>query len=131
MLSAPQVFTQAAGTPDEKFGTAQLFSTFAPDEKLSDGYYFTDEWFLEDSSERNDALALLSMQLVAATVDEGIHQLGSKLLQEIWLPRCLAGWLIRSRVADSSRAADRSRVADSWNKPSAIWMKCNNRQAGS
>lgn len=36
---------------------------------LKDDYYYDDKWFSEDSSQRNDALALLSMQLTATALE--------------------------------------------------------------
>ena len=45
------------------------YFTFQPGETLTDDYYYDEEWFSEDSSKRNDALALLSMQLTASALE--------------------------------------------------------------
>jgi len=66
MLAIP---VSAEGTNDT-FGSVSYFSTASPGDELSDSYYYTDDWFFENNSARNDALALVSMQLVAASVDE-------------------------------------------------------------
>ena len=53
------------------FGKSTEYSTFNQENStLNDSYYFSENWFQEEPSERNDALALVSMQLTAAAVEE-------------------------------------------------------------
>ena len=52
-----------------RFGTAEEYSTFEAGTILADAFYYDDNWFLQPASERNDALALISMQLVASAVE--------------------------------------------------------------
>ena len=64
------------------FGKSTEYSTFNSETKdLIDSYYFTDSWFEKDATERNDELALVSMQLVAAAVDCGTDSNVSKFLE--------------------------------------------------
>ena len=67
----------------EVFGKVEEYSTHTPGEILKDSYYYTDYWFDQDPGERNDALALLSMQLVAATVDDDPDGNGAGMLKEL------------------------------------------------
>ena len=55
----------ASQTAEWLTGGVKLASTVSRGEKLSDTYYFTDDWFNEDAATRNDSLALVSMQLTA------------------------------------------------------------------
>lgn len=59
----------AEGEDGMQFGRLEEYSTFQPGNMLKDDYYYDDEWFSEDSSQRNDALALLSMQLTATALE--------------------------------------------------------------
>ena len=52
------------------FGTAEEYSTAAPGNVLKDSFYFDDTWFLRGAeTERNDSLALVSMQLTASALE--------------------------------------------------------------
>ena len=66
-----------------QFGTVEYYSTFDIENTITDGYAYTDDWFFEDSSVRNDALALVSMQLTAAAVDSDPAGLGVAFLKEL------------------------------------------------
>ncbi len=61
----PSVYA-AGPEPDVLTGTVEYYST-AKEERVTDEYTYSDAWFFEDPNERNDALALVSMQLTAAT----------------------------------------------------------------
>ncbi len=57
-----------AQTGDEYvFGTLVEYSTYERGKPLADGFYYSDDWFSESPAQRNDSLALVSMQLVAST----------------------------------------------------------------
>ena len=56
---------------DYRYGTVDLYSTSSAGEILHDSYYYTDGWFLSDPYDRNDPLALLSMQMTAAVCEKG------------------------------------------------------------
>ena len=60
-------------TAEEKsgylYGNMEYYSTVSG-EYISNGYYYTDQWFQEDASVRNDSLALVSAQLSSAAVDD-------------------------------------------------------------
>lgn len=73
---------QADGGADQ-FGTWQGYSTYAVGETFSDSFYYTDDWFLTDPAQQNDALALLSMQLTAAAVEGTSDGFGADLLQKL------------------------------------------------
>ena len=64
------------------FGKATEYSTFNSETKdLKDSYYYTDSWFEKDATERNDELALVSMQLTAAAVNCGSDSNVNKFLE--------------------------------------------------
>ena len=68
----------------ETFDTAEWYSTFASgQELLQDGVYFSDEWFAQDPAAENKALALSSMQLVAAALDETEDNKGEAMLKTL------------------------------------------------
>ena len=94
--AVPSVF---AAEPETLTGTVEYFST---DNRafVEDTYTYSDAWFFEDPAERNDALALVSMQLVAAATDEGK---GIDFLSEL-------GFTASGSVADKAenRNADHS-----------------------
>ena len=73
LLISGSVTPVLADEPNDQFGSVTLFSTASPGSTLNDSYYYTDDWFFESNDVCNDELALVSMQLVAATVDEGGH----------------------------------------------------------
>lgn len=52
-----------------RFGTVEEYSTFESGSILEDAFYYDDNWFTKPGTERNDALALVSMQLVASAVE--------------------------------------------------------------
>ena len=59
------------------FGTAEEYLTFNKS-NVRDSFYYSDDWFNEDPGERNDELALMSMQLTASAVDDDDLEEGSK-----------------------------------------------------
>ena len=42
----------AADTSDEKAGTATIYSTYTSRKKLTDSFYYTDDWFRKDPNEK-------------------------------------------------------------------------------
>ena len=72
-----------ADTPSFKIGTVNYYSTGEGNNIITDSYYYSDEWFFEDPTVRNDALALISMQLTAAAVDDRADGLGPAFLDEL------------------------------------------------
>ena len=60
-----------------------MTSTYTKDSMLTDGYYYSDDWFFEDSAEANDALALASMQLTAAALDDAPDGPGAQFLNKL------------------------------------------------
>ena len=66
-----------------KIGTVNYYSTGEGNNIITDSYYYSDEWFFEDPTVRNDALALISMQLTAAAVDDRADGLGPAFLDEL------------------------------------------------
>ena len=76
----------AYGDPQEDpehFGTAEYYSTYTAGTTIKDSYYFSDDWFLDDPEVQNDALALVSMQLVAAAVDNDENGIGAGFLKSL------------------------------------------------
>ena len=71
MLSFPLTSARAEGDATYRFGTVEEYSTYAPGEMLSDSFAWSDSWFFEAPEDRNDSLALASMQLTAVAVEEG------------------------------------------------------------
>ena len=67
---------------DYQYGKMDVYSTFEAGEVLKDSFYYTDDWFFQKTSERNDALALASMQLVATTLDGSKDGAGAALLKK-------------------------------------------------
>lgn len=67
----------------DHFGTVDEYSTFAPGERLKDSFFYSDDWFLAAPEERNDALALASMQLIATTVEADPGGSAATLLSDL------------------------------------------------
>ena len=66
------------------FGTVTEHSTFNQEsDVLNDSFYFSDSWFKEDPAVRNDALALVSMQLTAAAIDGSADGSGKLMLEQM------------------------------------------------
>ena len=65
------------------YGTLEEISTVDPEVTLKDSFYFSDEWFSQSPEVRNDALALVSMQLAAAAVDDEADGYGTAFLKEL------------------------------------------------
>ena len=59
-----------AKDPEYSFGTMKICSTSADgQQQLVDSYYFSEDWFWGDSFNKNNDLALVSMQLTAAAAE--------------------------------------------------------------
>ena len=58
-------------------------STITPGKMLKDSAYYSDEWFFENPEVRNDELALMSMQLMAASAANDADGVGSAALQSL------------------------------------------------
>ncbi len=67
----------------EVFGVYSAYSTYAAGETIRDSFRWSDHWFEEAPSKRNDSLALLSMQLVAAAVKDEENGAGAGLLRAL------------------------------------------------
>ena len=66
---AQAVFAEDTGDT-AKFGTLEEYSTFEPGKALKDSYYYDDNWFSRPATDgRNDAQALMSMQMVASVIE--------------------------------------------------------------
>ncbi|MBE6725778.1 MAG: hypothetical protein E7576_11415 [Ruminococcaceae bacterium] len=65
----PAAFAETAAGAEPMTGTAEYYSTDAKKNVTGD-YTYSDAWFFADPEERNDELALVSMQLAAAATDE-------------------------------------------------------------
>ena len=65
-----------------RFGTVDLCTTAQEGLYLTDGFFYSDDWFRCDPAVQNDELALLSMQLTAASV-EGENSRGVKMLTDM------------------------------------------------
>ena len=72
----------ASGDADV-FANSTGYSTYAPGEILKDSFYYTDGWFDNVPEQRNDSLALLSMQLAAAAIDDDVSGSGANMLREL------------------------------------------------
>ena len=83
-----------SGSPDsipaDQFGTMDIYSTASPGKVLHDDYRYSDKWFgLPESGEQaqpeneNPALALLSMQMVAAACEDDKDGLGGEFLGKL------------------------------------------------
>ena len=70
--------------PDSyRYGKVDVYSTFEAGEVLKDSFYYSDDWFFQKPDERNDALALASMQLVAATLEGSKDSAGAAFLKKL------------------------------------------------
>jgi Lipase (class 3)./Domain of unknown function. len=87
MLLNISSYVRADGTVTkarDRFGTVEYYSTASPGDSMIDGFYYSDKWFTEgDSYTRNDALALASMQLVAAAIEDDANGKGAAFLKEM------------------------------------------------
>ena len=71
----------------EVFGRLTEYSTYKAGELLKDTFYCNDAWFGDDPAKRNDALALLSMQLTAAAVTSEENGSGALALRKLGFDR--------------------------------------------
>ena len=83
MLLIPCVAYGGSVDNPEYFGTVSYGSTYNAEDKITDSFYYSDEWFRQDPEVRNDALALVSMQLVAAAVDDDADGMGGTYLKKL------------------------------------------------
>ena len=67
----------------EAYGRITEYSTYAPGEALTDTFYYKNAWFGEPATTRNDALALLSMQLSAAAITDDPDGSGARALRAL------------------------------------------------
>ena len=65
------------------YGTLTEISTADPSVTLKDSFYYSDDWFSQKPEVRNDALALVSMQLTAAAIDDDADGYGTAFLKEL------------------------------------------------
>lgn len=63
------------------FGKSTEYSTFTSGGELTDSFYYSDDWFAQDPAARNDSLALVSMQAVAASCEEDADGYGGDFLR--------------------------------------------------
>ena len=63
-------------------GTVLLNSSYSRGTTLIDSYMYSDDWFFDDPAERNDILALASMQVTAAVRSESADDYGCTFLKE-------------------------------------------------
>lgn len=82
-LSFPLTFARAEGDATYRFGSLEEYSTYTLGEMLSDSFAWSDSWFFEAPEDRNDSLALASMQLTAAAVEEGSDGYGAAFLKDL------------------------------------------------
>ncbi len=66
-----------------QFGVTEIYSSYTPGKVLNDSYYYSDDWFRADPAERNDELALLSMQLLSAATDGEADGIGTLFLKKL------------------------------------------------
>ena len=84
--AAAEVTSENSAAPQadsEYFGTAEWNSTFTSGTTITDSFYYSDDWFLEDPAVQNDQLALVSMQLVAAATDNDENGTGATFLRKL------------------------------------------------
>ena len=83
MLAVPaSVFADEIPEADQ-FGKVDMYSTSSAGAVLKDSYRFSDKWFKVDPAEENTGIALLSMQLVSAAVDNDADGLGGDFLSKL------------------------------------------------
>ena len=82
MLAMVPVNVHAQEEDDYIFGTMHEYSTYGKEE-LNDTFYYSDSWFERSPEERNDELALASMQLTAAAVSDDENGYGAEYLRKI------------------------------------------------
>ncbi len=84
LLVLSQSFSaKAEETSPMQYGTVEYHSTVTDGETINDIYHYSDEWFFHSSAERNDDLALTSMQLTAASSDGSAEGLGGQFLNKV------------------------------------------------
>jgi len=71
------------GAVFETYGKITEYSTYAKGEILYDSFYYSDGWFGQAPEERNDRLALLSMQLAAAAITDEPNGYGATALRAL------------------------------------------------
>ncbi|MBR2547331.1 MAG: hypothetical protein IKF07_03980 [Eubacterium sp.] len=67
----------------DQFGQVEFYSTAEAGTVLKDSYRYSDRWFTVDPAMENKELALLSMQFVAAAVENDADGLGADLLKKL------------------------------------------------
>lgn len=66
-----------------RYGTIEEHSMYDRSAILKDSYRYCDQWFFENPKERNDELALMSMQLVAAAAGNDADGRGERALADL------------------------------------------------
>ena len=66
-----------------RFGRIEEHSMYDRSAILKDSYYYSDQWFFSNPKERNDELALVSMQLVAAAAGNDADGRGEAALRDM------------------------------------------------
>ena len=83
ILNAVPAAVSAKDIYSYSVGLYRAFSSFTREDYLTDSFYYTDSWFNIDSYMRNDALALLSMQLCASAISDEEDGTGAELLKAL------------------------------------------------
>ena len=86
-VSTSEPSASGADLSFESYGKIAECSTYAKGELLADTFYYKDAWFGEDPTTRNDALALMSMQLAAAAVTNAEDGAGASALRALGFER--------------------------------------------
>lgn len=75
--------TDAAPAKADKSESVDMYSTYTEGKVLKDSYGYSEQWFTADPEQENIGLALLSMQLLAATIAEDPTSLGGIFLKKL------------------------------------------------
>ena len=65
------------------YGTCEWYSTYQSGTTVKDSYKYSDDWFFGKAADRNDDLALVSMQLSAASITNELDGAGAKFLNDL------------------------------------------------
>lgn len=76
-------FASCSASYEYTSGEVEWDSSYTAGKTLHDSYYYSDDWFGDDPSKQNDELALCSMQLTAAAVDDKEDGTGAAFLRDM------------------------------------------------
>ena len=83
MISVMVFLASCGNSYNYTSGNVDWESTYSAGNTIHDTFYYSDDWFSEKPEKQNDELALASMQLTAAAVDDDENGTGATFLRSL------------------------------------------------